>query len=128
MGLVTRGRLSVQRVEANAWDTIHLLAEHGGWEEMDLKPRNKSKKAVSSTTTKATPKASAKRSKKRPTKTVEEGEDSPLSSLDSESDGGKPSDLTAERQNKIASRKRKNPADKSTTDSPRRSRRPKVER
>ncbi|KAF9461992.1 PUA-like domain-containing protein [Collybia nuda] len=39
MDLVTRGRLSVQRVDGKAWDTIVQLAEKGGWEELDLKPK-----------------------------------------------------------------------------------------
>ncbi|KAH6912471.1 PUA-like domain-containing protein [Coprinopsis sp. MPI-PUGE-AT-0042] len=37
MDLVTRGRLSVQRVRKPEWDAIHHLAEQGGWEEWDLK-------------------------------------------------------------------------------------------
>ncbi|KAI0658573.1 PUA-like domain-containing protein, partial [Cubamyces menziesii] len=32
MALVSRGRLSVQRVEEDAWQVIEKLAEHGGWE------------------------------------------------------------------------------------------------
>jgi hypothetical protein len=37
MDLVTRGRLSVQRVGEDAWAAIALLAENGGWEELDMK-------------------------------------------------------------------------------------------
>ncbi|KAL1727565.1 DUF55-domain-containing protein [Schizophyllum commune] len=33
MALITRGRLSVQRVEESAWNTIQAMAEKGGWEE-----------------------------------------------------------------------------------------------
>ncbi|KAL1684886.1 PUA-like domain-containing protein [Schizophyllum commune] len=33
MALITRGRLSVQRVEESAWDTIRAMAEKGGWEK-----------------------------------------------------------------------------------------------
>lgn len=33
MDLVHRGRLSVQRVEPEAWDAIEQLAEKGGWSE-----------------------------------------------------------------------------------------------
>lgn len=33
MALVSRGRLSVQRVEANTWAVIEMLAEKGGWED-----------------------------------------------------------------------------------------------
>ncbi|RDB19911.1 Thymocyte nuclear protein 1 [Hypsizygus marmoreus] len=39
MDLVTRGRLSVQRVDEKAWDAITMLAEKGGWEDIDLKPK-----------------------------------------------------------------------------------------
>jgi len=38
MDLVTRGRLSVQRVREDAWKAIGQLAEKGGWEDMDLRP------------------------------------------------------------------------------------------
>ncbi|KIM35155.1 hypothetical protein M413DRAFT_449863 [Hebeloma cylindrosporum] len=38
MDLVTRGRLSVQRVGEDAWKAIEQLAEKGGWEDMDLRP------------------------------------------------------------------------------------------
>ena len=33
MSLVSRGRLSVQPVEEDAWSIIELLAQHGGWDE-----------------------------------------------------------------------------------------------
>ncbi|OSD04440.1 DUF55-domain-containing protein [Trametes coccinea BRFM310] len=33
MALITRGRLSVQRVEAETWEVIEQLAERGGWNE-----------------------------------------------------------------------------------------------
>ncbi|KAK2465918.1 hypothetical protein APHAL10511_001559 [Amanita phalloides] len=33
MDLVTRGRLSVQRVSEEAWHAIELLADRGGWDE-----------------------------------------------------------------------------------------------
>jgi hypothetical protein len=36
MALVSRGRLSVQRVDKEAWDTLVLLAERGGWEELNF--------------------------------------------------------------------------------------------
>ncbi|KAF8165764.1 PUA-like domain-containing protein [Crassisporium funariophilum] len=41
MDLVRKGRLSVQRVQEDAWVAVGLLAEKGGWEEMDLKPKKK---------------------------------------------------------------------------------------
>ena len=47
MDLVTRGRLSVQRVSEEAWNTIQLLAERGGWDGLNLKsPQKKSTKAT----------------------------------------------------------------------------------
>ena len=33
MPLVDRGRLSVQRVDEDAWNAISSLAERGGWDE-----------------------------------------------------------------------------------------------
>lgn len=33
MDLVRRGRLSVQRVQRDAWDVVEQLAEKGGWSE-----------------------------------------------------------------------------------------------
>ena len=39
MDLVTRGRLSVQRVGEDAWAAIELMAENGGWEGLNLKPK-----------------------------------------------------------------------------------------
>ncbi|KAH7931337.1 DUF55-domain-containing protein [Leucogyrophana mollusca] len=36
MPLVTRGRLSVQRVDEEAWSVVQTLAEQGGWEDMPL--------------------------------------------------------------------------------------------
>lgn len=122
MDLVTRGRLSVQRVAANAWDTIHLLAENGGWEEMDLKPRKKSNKG---NTVKAPSKGSAMVRKNKKLKITTGEEDSPLSSLGSDSDEEKP-DLTAETLSGSSSRKRKSPADNSTKNPPRRYPRRKV--
>ncbi|KAF8740145.1 hypothetical protein AX14_008557 [Amanita brunnescens Koide BX004] len=39
MDLVTRGRLSVQRVSEEAWTAIEQLAERGGWDDASLKKR-----------------------------------------------------------------------------------------
>ncbi|KAI0686781.1 PUA-like domain-containing protein [Cytidiella melzeri] len=45
MALVSRGRLSVQRVEGEAWVTIELLAEKGGWDEgAERKPKQRKTK------------------------------------------------------------------------------------
>jgi hypothetical protein len=49
MDLVTRGRLSVQRVGEDAWAAIVLMAENGGWEELNMKPKKKGVKSKGST-------------------------------------------------------------------------------
>jgi hypothetical protein len=41
MPLVRRGRLSVQKVPEEAWQTVQLLAENGGWEELALQKTKK---------------------------------------------------------------------------------------
>ncbi|KAF8635005.1 hypothetical protein AX15_000589 [Amanita polypyramis BW_CC] len=63
MDLITRGRLSVQRVGEKAWTAIELLAEKGGWNESSLKKNR-------------TPKASrnSKKSPKDNAQSVAEGE------------------------------------------------------
>jgi hypothetical protein len=48
MDLVTRGRLSVQRVGEDAWAAIELMAENGGWEKLDIKPKKKKSKGSTS--------------------------------------------------------------------------------
>ncbi|KZV75082.1 DUF55-domain-containing protein [Peniophora sp. CONT] len=45
MELVGRGRLSVQRVEEDAYEAIRRLAEKGGWDVEKPKAKGKSKKA-----------------------------------------------------------------------------------
>jgi len=67
---VTRGRLSVQRVGEGAWNAISLLAEKGGWEEMDLRSK-KSAKRVSSSAGKA--KGSSQTPKVKPPATERKG-------------------------------------------------------
>ena len=49
MDLVTRGRLSVQRVGEDAWAAIELMAENGGWEELNVTPKKKGPKLKGST-------------------------------------------------------------------------------
>ena len=44
MALVTRGRLSVQRVEQAAWDAIQTMADKGGWDEGKTKNTRRRKK------------------------------------------------------------------------------------
>ena len=46
MALVTRGRLSVQRVEQPAWDAIQTMADKGGWDEGQTKKTRGRKKQV----------------------------------------------------------------------------------
>ncbi|TFK28972.1 DUF55-domain-containing protein [Coprinopsis marcescibilis] len=65
MDLVTRGRLSVQRVRQREWEAIQTLAEKGGWEELNLK-----KPAGAAAT-------SAKSKRKRATGAADDGEDKP---------------------------------------------------
>lgn len=36
MALVSRGRLSVQRVNEEAWGVIELMADKGGWDNIDF--------------------------------------------------------------------------------------------
>lgn len=46
MALVTRGRLSVQRVEEDTWGVIELLADKGGWDDgAGAKPKQRKPKA-----------------------------------------------------------------------------------
>jgi hypothetical protein len=55
MDLVRKGRLSVQRVDEQAWNAINLLTKEGGWEEMNLKPKKGSSgKAAKRTIAKST--------------------------------------------------------------------------
>ena len=67
---MTRGRLSVQRVGEGAWNAIGLLAEKGGWEEMDLRPK-KPVKRISSSAGKA--KESSRTPKAKPPATERKG-------------------------------------------------------
>ena len=46
MALVSRGRLSVQRVERAAWDAIQKMADKGGWSEEHVKTRGRKKQAL----------------------------------------------------------------------------------
>ncbi|KAF8180156.1 DUF55-domain-containing protein [Pholiota molesta] len=47
MDLVTRGRLSVQRVQEDAWKTIEQLADRGGWKEPGSRPKKNAKRPKS---------------------------------------------------------------------------------
>ncbi|KAF4619201.1 hypothetical protein D9613_004805 [Agrocybe pediades] len=59
MDLVTRGRLSVQRVQEDAWRAIEKLAEKGGWDDIDLKPGKTTKSKAKTSTANAQPKAAS---------------------------------------------------------------------
>lgn len=39
MPLITRGRLSVQRVSAKCWDVILTMADKGGWDNMSFEKK-----------------------------------------------------------------------------------------
>ena len=43
MALVNRGRLSVQRIDEDAWEIIQNMAERGGWEDMEYGKGGKGK-------------------------------------------------------------------------------------
>ncbi|KAJ7512740.1 DUF55-domain-containing protein [Mycena galericulata] len=79
MDLVTRGRLSVQRVSAAAWAAVQLLADTGGWDEIDLTPKKKGpvKKAtaVASRPRAAKTKAKAKKRKAKNSDSEEDEDD-----------------------------------------------------
>ncbi len=130
MHLVSRGRLSVQRVEAEAWEAIHLLANNGGWEELDLKPRNKSTKPAAKakpSVSKAKTKLVRKTRKTKAADRDQEEEESSLSSLSDEGaedgEGSKGAEHTE--SSKTHARKRKIAVhnDSNSADLPRRSRR-----
>lgn len=38
MSLLNRGRLSVQPLEEKTWGIVELLAERGGWDDLNTKP------------------------------------------------------------------------------------------
>lgn len=67
MGLVRRGRLSVQRVEPAAWEAITQMTAKGGWEDLALKGKptagGEKKKAAPKPMTKATEKPTPKKRK-----------------------------------------------------------------
>ncbi|KAJ6487952.1 DUF55-domain-containing protein [Mycena sanguinolenta] len=80
MDLVTRGRLSVQRVSEAAWTAVQQLASTGGWDELDLNPKKKSPAK------KAAPKAAGERPA-RAAKTKTKAKKRKAKGSDSEDDG-----------------------------------------
>lgn len=78
MDLVTRGRLSVQRVQGDAWKAIEQLADNGGWTEADTKPKKSAKQSSAASdgdANKAMPKASTKKRTATSSKAEKEKED-----------------------------------------------------
>jgi len=116
MDLVTRGRLSVQRVEAKAWDAICLLAQNGGWDDIDLKSRKKAE-SIKKTL------KSSRVSKKGKTATHTE-----FPSTSTDNFGEESIEETTTQTASTASHKRKVPVetDSAHNDPPRRSRRRKI--
>lgn len=82
MDLVGRGRLSVQRVEENAWRAIVALAEKGGWEEMDLKVKGKRPAKSTAAVTKSRPAKKSNTRKAQSDAESEKKEDNDESSTD----------------------------------------------
>ena len=99
MALVTRGRLSVQRVEEEAWEVIEQLAEKGGWDEGGAsKPKTKAK-------LKGQAKTSSKRKKSRSKKA--EDSDGAEDAEDDEVEAGPDADDEEMEEMKPRQRKRK---------------------
>ena len=88
MDLVTRGRLSVQRVSESAWTAIELLADRGGWDESSLLKKKKH---------------TAKRSRKKPAKDKETDEQSGESGVEGEPKGKEKKKPTRKRKRKAPS-------------------------
>jgi len=84
MDLVTRGRLSVQRVQEDAWAIIEQLAEKGGWEELDLKGKKGGKKKPATTTK---PKRMTTKKSKKAGENEEPSEDEPAEDSEPKSTG-----------------------------------------
>ncbi|KIJ69925.1 hypothetical protein HYDPIDRAFT_104586 [Hydnomerulius pinastri MD-312] len=78
MPLVTRGRLSVQRVPEECWAIIEMMAARGGWEDMSLTKKKAVKTRQLANETKST--SGGKKGKKK--EPVSEGNDSADEVLD----------------------------------------------
>jgi len=98
MALVTRGRLSVQRVDEKTWGVIETLAEKGGWEEAGTG----AKTGRATKAKKPQPRIATKAKRKRAKEDDEDSADSEARDLD-EPDGEQKS-TTAQR---ASGRKRK---------------------
>ncbi|TFK93634.1 DUF55-domain-containing protein [Polyporus arcularius HHB13444] len=75
MALVTRGRLSVQRVEGEAWKVIEQLAERGGWDEGG--PSKQKTKAKAKSSARGRKKATPKRDDEEQKEEEPEGSEGP---------------------------------------------------
>jgi hypothetical protein len=78
MDLVTRGRLSVQRVSEAAWTAVQQLASTGGWDVLDLSPAKKKSPAKKATAPAERPARAAKtkaKAKKRKAKGSDSDDD-----------------------------------------------------
>ena len=62
MALVNRGRLSVQPVEETTYGIMQLLADRGGWEDMNTKPTAKRSSDKPAAKKQATRKSKGKKS------------------------------------------------------------------
>lgn len=80
MPLITRGRLSVQRVSAKCWDVILTMADKGGWDNMSFEKKKATTARHPVDDTTKQPKeqlprqANIKRGRKRKVSTGDEGE------------------------------------------------------
>ena len=96
MPLVKRGRLSVQKVPEEAWNTIQLLADRGGWEELLVRK----KKTTSS-------KKSKPARKKYKSKDEDEEHDDTSGDTDLEMAASQSTTLMNDSQSQVFGRKRK---------------------
>ncbi|KZT06518.1 DUF55-domain-containing protein [Laetiporus sulphureus 93-53] len=112
MVLVTRGRLSVQRVEEKTWGVLEDLAEKGGWEEAGVSaPKAKGKKKSASN-------GAASKKRKGPGKATKDETKDDEPSVTAE--GGPPatqdvSDEVATTKKKVTSRSHKRKVDDGDT-------------
>lgn len=80
MPLITRGRLSVQRVSAECWEVIRTMADKGGWDNISFE-KKKAVKArhpvdeTRSTTSHQTIKRSTRRRKRKASTSSREDEE-----------------------------------------------------
>ncbi|KAJ7033676.1 DUF55-domain-containing protein [Mycena alexandri] len=100
MDLVTRGRLSVQRVSEAAWTAVQKLANTGGWDELDLSPKKKTPAKKAAAATERAPRAA--KSKAKAKKRKAKGSDDEDEDDDYESDEEVISKTTSSRRKRKA--------------------------